>query len=79
MNYRALYENGKNLLTQADIEDAAWDARLLLEHVCTDNLLKLCEQGDEDARSLARAAALSKARYPIDHVCTKAIKKYPLI
>ena len=52
---------------------------LLLEHVCTDNLLKLCEQGDEDARSLARAAALSKARYPIDHVCTKAIKKYPLI
>ena len=52
---------------------------LLLEHVCTDNLLKLCDEGDQTARSLARAAALSKARYPIDYVCTKAIKQYPLI
>jgi predicted metal-dependent hydrolase len=75
---------------------------LLLEHVCTDNLLKLCETvpsetssltgsiGDaysqagtpadvQFARNLARAAAVSKARYPIDHVCTKAIKQYPLI
>lgn len=52
---------------------------LLLEHVCTDNLLKLCDEGDQTAMSLARAAALSKARYPIDYVCTKAIKQYPLI
>ena len=52
---------------------------LLLEHVCTDNLLKLCDEGDQTARSLARAAVLSKARYPIDYVCTKAIKQYPLI
>lgn len=77
---------------------------LLLEHVCTDNLLKLCDTTLPDglpqsefqdstapraatlspadvqsARELARAAAVSKARYPIDHVCTKAIKQYPLI
>lgn len=52
---------------------------LLLEHVCTDNLLKQCDEGDSVARELARAAAVSKARYPIDHVCTKAIKQYPLI
>jgi predicted metal-dependent hydrolase len=52
---------------------------LLLEHVCTDNLLRLCDQGDMTARQIARAAASSKARYPIDHVCTKAIKQYPLI
>jgi predicted metal-dependent hydrolase len=68
---------------------------LLLEHVCTDNLLKLCEESEDArriastaalspadvqfARDLARAAAVSKARYPIDHVCTKAIKQYPLI
>ena len=52
---------------------------LLLEHVCTDNLLKLCQTGDSQAREIARAAAVSKARYPIDHVCTKAIKQYPLI
>ena len=73
---------------------------LLLEHVCTDNLLKLCDgivsvsnvlatdsalpvvatpADVQFARDLARAAAVSRARYPIDHVCTKAIKQYPLI
>ena len=52
---------------------------LLLEHVCTDNLLKLSDEGDPQAKDLARTAAVSKARYPIDHVCTKAIKKYPLL
>mgnify|MGYP003300081449 CR=1 FL=1 len=52
---------------------------LLLEHVCTDNLLKACDSGDQTALSLARAAAGSRARYPIDHVMTKAIKQYPLL
>ena len=52
---------------------------LLLEHVCTDNLLKLCDQGDETAQALARAAAASKARYPLDHVHSKAIKRYVLL
>jgi Zn-dependent peptidase ImmA (M78 family) len=52
---------------------------LLLEHVCTDNLLKLCETGDQQATELARAAAASNVRYPLDHVFTKAIKQYPLL
>ena len=52
---------------------------LLLEHVCTDNILKACDADDQTALRLARAAAASKARYPIDHVCTKAIKQFPLI
>lgn len=52
---------------------------LLLEHVCTDNLLKACDAGDQTALGLARAAASTKARYPMDHVMTKAIKQYPLI
>lgn len=52
---------------------------LLLEHVCTDNLLRLCDEGDAQANEIAKVAAMSKARYPIDYVCTKAIKKYPLI
>jgi predicted metal-dependent hydrolase len=52
---------------------------LLLEHVCTDNLLKLGDMGDPHAKELAKAAAVSKVRYPVDHVCTKAIKKYPLL
>ena len=52
---------------------------LLLEHVCTDNLLKLCDEEDTLAKEIARAAAISKARYPIDYVCTRYIKKYPLL
>ena len=52
---------------------------LLLEHVCTVNLLKACDAGDQAALEFARAAAASKVRYPIDHIMTKAIKQYPLI
>ena len=52
---------------------------LLLEHVCTDNLLKAYDRGDATAKSIARAAASSRTRYPIDHTCTKAIRQYPLI
>ena len=52
---------------------------LLLEHVLTDNLLKHCDTGDSTAQALARAAAVSKVKYPVDYVCTKAIKGYPLI
>ena len=52
---------------------------LLLEHVCTDNLLKACDAQDQTALALARAVAASKARYPMDYVMTKAIKQYPLI
>ena len=52
---------------------------LLLEHVLTDNLLKHCDTGDSTAQALARAAAVSKAKYPVDYVCTKAIKRYPLM
>ena len=52
---------------------------LLLEHVCTDNLLDLSDAGDPEAKSLARSAAISRAKYPVDHVCSKAIKTYPLL
>ena len=52
---------------------------LLLEHVCTDNLLRACDAGDQTALGLARAAAASRARYPLDHVFTKSIKQYPLL
>jgi predicted metal-dependent hydrolase len=62
---------------------------LLLEHVLTDNLLKLMElkdspDGDErslaaQALELARKAAGSKAKYPLDHTCSSEIKKYRLV
>ena len=52
---------------------------LLLEHVLTDNLLKLVDAKDETALELARKAAVSKAKYPADYVMTRAIKQYRLI
>ena len=52
---------------------------LLLEHVLTDNLVKRCDEGDESALELARKAAASRARYPVDHVMTRSIKAYRLV
>ena len=52
---------------------------LLLEHVLTDNLLKLMDAGDAEAAALARKAAASKAKYPVDHVCSRAIRGYRLV
>lgn len=61
---------------------------LLLEHVLTDNLIRLmdeCKADGSDAEhctlvsGIARKAASSKARYPLDHVMTRAIKSYQLI
>jgi len=52
---------------------------LLLEHVLTDNLLKLMDSGDEFAAALARKAASSKAKYPLDYVMTKEIKTYRIV
>ncbi|MBQ8812512.1 MAG: M48 family metallopeptidase [Bacteroidales bacterium] len=52
---------------------------LLLEHVLTDNLLKLVEDGDQEALELARKAAASKARYPVDHVTSAEIRHYPVV
>ena len=60
-------------------QDHSHAFHLLLEHVCTDNVLKLCQEGDRIATVLARSAAASKARFPLDHVMKKAIKQYPLI
>lgn len=60
---------------------------LLLEHVLTDNLMKLLDDEKSGSRGatssltseLARKAALSKARYPLDYTMTRAIKAYALV
>lgn len=52
---------------------------LLLEHVLTDNLMKLIDDKDDGALSLARKIAVSKAKYPADYVITKALRQYRLI
>ena len=72
---------------------------LLLEHVLTDNLMRMLEQpsgsgqiagaqsGDDSvmdadralAAELARKAAVSKARYPLDYNFTRAIRQYRVV
>jgi predicted metal-dependent hydrolase len=58
---------------------------LLLEHLLTDNIMKLLS--DETlipadmslTRELARKAAASRARYPLDYTITRAIKQYRVV
>ncbi|MBQ7899619.1 MAG: DUF45 domain-containing protein [Bacteroidales bacterium] len=63
---------------------------LLLEHVLTDNLMRLLDSAPTSAaveppsdlplvKDLARKAAASKARYPLDYTMTRAIKQYRVI
>lgn len=46
VDYRTLYEQGKALLEEAQIEEAVLDARLLLEFVCGTNRNTLLVHGD---------------------------------
>ena len=46
MNYRKLYETGKDRLEKAGIQEAALDARLLLEEVCGSDRNTLLVHGD---------------------------------
>ena len=48
MNYGELYRAGKKILEQADIGEAALDARLLLESVCRTNRNDLLVHGDRE-------------------------------
>ena len=58
---------------------------LLLEHLLTDNVMKLLSDETltpEDmslTRDLARKAAVSKARYPLDYTISRAIKQYRVV
>ena len=66
---------------------------LLLEHVLTDNLMKYLDSdfGNSESSSesssevrdlpltIARKAAVSKAKYPLDHTFTREIRRYRLL
>ena len=58
---------------------------LLLEHLLTDNLMKLLADtslSNEDAAlnsNLAKKAAVSKARFPVDYTMSRTIKQYKLV
>ena len=60
-------------------QDHGHGFHLLLEHVLTDNLLKCVDAGDSFAAEIARKAAVSKARYPVDFVMIRAIKQYRVV
>ncbi len=51
MNYAQAYELGKEKLAEAGIEEAALDARLLLEYVCGTNCNTLLVHGDREVAS----------------------------
>ena len=48
MKYKELYEKGVDMLTGAGIEEAALDARLLLEYACHTNRNDLLVHGDRE-------------------------------
>lgn len=66
-------------------QDHGHGFHLLLEHVLTDNLLKLMDDMglSEADRTLvtdvARKSAVSKARYPLDYTITRLIKRFPIV
>ena len=49
---------------------------LLLEHLCTDHILRLVGAGDSLAREIACKAASSKSKYPMDEVISRKIASY---
>lgn len=51
MTYRELYETGKGRLVQAGVEEAALDARLLLEFVCGTTRNDLLVHGDREVEA----------------------------
>lgn len=49
---------------------------LLLEHLLTDYILKAVDAADAHARTVARKAAASKAKYPLQSVLSKELSAY---
>ena len=67
-------------------QDHGHGFHLLLEHVLTDNLMKLMsgdiELSSSDSslvKEIARKAAVSKARYPLDYTITRFIRRYSMV
>lgn len=73
MIYRECYEKGRALLEDAGMEEAALDARLLLEYVCSTNRNDLLVHGDrevtaEQQEQYFEAIARRQARIPLQHI-----------
>lgn len=73
MTYRELYEAGKERLAEAGIEEAALDARLLLEFVCHTGRNDLLVHGDREVEKADEARcreliAQRSAHIPLQHL-----------
>lgn len=73
MNYRELYEQGNRSLTEAGIEEAALDARLLLEAVCETDRSYLLAHGEravteEQRKSYVNLIEKRRQRIPLQHI-----------
>ena len=73
MTYRECYEQGREVLTRAGIEEATLDARLLLEHVCATNRNDLLVHGDrevavEQCEAYRELIQKRASRIPLHHI-----------
>lgn len=73
MEYKALYEWGTKRLKEASIEEAALDARLLLEEICGTDRNYLLSHGenqvtDEQQRGYGASIERRKQHIPLQHI-----------
>lgn len=73
MKYQECFNKGRDVLMKAGIEEAAWDARLLLEHVCGTDRNYLLVHGDKEVDSDKEASYLQMIdmrakRIPLQHI-----------
>ncbi len=73
MKYQECYKEGCQKLSEAGIEEAMLDARLLLEHICktthTDLLVHGDREVDEEKLTAYRAAIATRSeRIPLQHI-----------
>lgn len=73
MNYKILYEWGTERLKEAGIEEAALDARLLLEEICGTDRSYLTAHGEnpvaeEQCRDYQGAIETRSRRIPLQHI-----------
>lgn len=73
MKYQECFNKGRDVLMKAGIEEAAWDARLLLEHVCGTDRNYLLVHGDKEVDSDKEASYLHMIdmrakRIPLQHI-----------
>ena len=73
MNYRECFEKGKGALADSGIEEAALDARLLLEHICGTDRNTLLVHGDrtvspEEEKQYLDAVERRSRRIPLQQI-----------